>query len=343
MANSKLHELSGVRVFKANGTLASGAKLYIYNANTTDLQTLYSDSELENATTNPIEADGNGLLPYFYVGTTPYKNRLEESDGTLIDEQDDIPGALDTESLSTEFAKPDTSVSVKTNDYTVQTADLGGVLQCDPTSGSFDLTLPSAITATNGRGISVLHVGTGNTVTIKTVSSQTISWLGSAATSKSLEAYGQSISIVSNGANWIAVSDAGQGFDADVPIIVKQGTAPTGWTKDVSTNEHAIRIVSGTPSTGGSVAFATAFSSTRTPAGTIGGSSLTIAQLAAHTHPYTSPSSGPGGDGGASVVRNSTNSTTGSTGSGQAHTHSFTGAAMNFAVKYTDFCIVTKI
>ena len=45
-------------------------------------------------------------------------------------------------------------------------------------------------------------------------------------------------------------------------MIFQQTSAPTGWTKDTSdTNQRALRVVSGTASSGGSVDFTTAFAS----------------------------------------------------------------------------------
>ena len=87
-------------------------------------------------------------------------------------------------------------------------------------------------------------------------------------------------------------------------MLFAQTAAPTGWTKDTTYDDYALRITSGTVSTGGSVNFSTAFSS-RTVAGsfpggqllqaTTGTTALTAAQLPSHTHTYTNPAiySGP--------------------------------------------------
>jgi hypothetical protein len=80
-----------------------------------------------------------------------------------------------------------------------------------------------------------------------------------------------------------------------------QTSAPTGWTKDTSSNnDSALRVVTGTAGTGGSSAFSTAMA---TPAvsgslsgapdvgtlgvsvsGNIGNTSLSVNQIAAHSH-----------------------------------------------------------
>jgi hypothetical protein len=50
------------------------------------------------------------------------------------------------------------------------------------------------------------------------------------------------------------------GFDTGTRMIFAQTTAPTGWTKDTSNyNQHALRVVTGSASTGGTVDFTSAF------------------------------------------------------------------------------------
>jgi hypothetical protein len=148
------------------------------------------------------------------------------------------------------------------------------------------------------------------------------------------------------------------GFAAGTAMLFQQTAAPTGWTKSVTHNNKALRLVNGTVSTGGTAAFTTAFAS-RTPAGSVavsGGSvsaaSLSTAQLASHTHAYTSYDFYGGNmTGSVSGASGSPVGTTTSTsaGSGSTHTHgftaptaSFTGTAMDFAVQYVDVIIATK-
>ena len=63
-------------------------------------------------------------------------------------------------------------------------------------------------------------------------------------------------------------------------MLFLQSAAPTGWTKQISHNDKTLRVVSGTASSGGSVAFTTAFAS-QTPAGSI--SSSVLGSTASHT------------------------------------------------------------
>lgn len=73
-------------------------------------------------------------------------------------------------------------------------------------------------------------------------------------------------------------------------LLFQQSTAPTGWTKDTTNyNDHAIRVVTGTASSGGTNAFSTLDA---TAVGTINSSisgstashTLTIAEMPAHNH-----------------------------------------------------------
>ena len=129
-------------------------------------------------------------------------------------------------------------------------------------------------------------------------------------------------------------------------MLFQQTAAPTGWTKDTSHDNKALRVVSGTASTGGSVAFTTAFAS-QAVSGSVGDTTLTTAQIPSHNHSGSwgnlfitqgTPSTPviqtiPGG---------SNSFTVSNTGSGNAHSHSFTGTAINLAVSYVDLIIATK-
>lgn len=157
-------------------------------------------------------------------------------------------------------------------------------------------------------------------------------------------------------------------FPSGTKMLFAQTAAPTGWTKDTTHNNKALRVVSGTAGSGGSVAFTTAFASqavsgsigNTTAGGTVGNTTLTDATMPYHLH---------SGDGGAFFVNGRTevaglagggaftpngfgryNTTTaaGASGAhnhsftGTAHNHSFTGTAIDLAVQYVDIIIATK-
>ena len=65
-------------------------------------------------------------------------------------------------------------------------------------------------------------------------------------------------------------------FPSGTRLLFQQTAAPTGWTKDTTYNNYALRITSGTVTSGGSVAFTTAFAS-QAVSGTVGTSGSTTA------------------------------------------------------------------
>jgi len=138
-----------------------------------------------------------------------------------------------------------------------------------------------------------------------------------------------------------AYVDNNSAFAAGTKMLFVQTSAPTGWTKDTVNNDNsALRVVTGSASAGGTVDFTTAFTS-KAVSGTVGNTTLTQSQMPAHVH-LNNFGGGVGVGSGASVTVGGTALNTGSTGGGNAHNHSFTGTAINLAVKYVDVIIATK-
>lgn len=150
---------------------------------------------------------------------------------------------------------------------------------------------------------------------------------------------------------------------AGTKMLFIQSSAPTGWVKDTTHDNKALRIVSGTASSGGSVSFTSAFASqtvsgttsATAAGGTVGGTALTINQIPSHTHNSQYDDRTPSGidySGSNEIAGLGTTRTypTTATGGGQAHDHSFTGSAhshtysssLNLAVQYVDAIIATK-
>ena len=138
-------------------------------------------------------------------------------------------------------------------------------------------------------------------------------------------------------------------------MLFVQSSAPTGWTKVTSSDNAALRVVSGGAGSGGSVDFTSAFSvqgvsgtvGSTTVSGTVGGTAVTgdigstatsgtvgdttlsIDQIPPHDHSVAQWYVDAVDDGGSApyAIRTAfANTVTGSTGGGQAHTHSFTGS-----------------
>lgn len=144
---------------------------------------------------------------------------------------------------------------------------------------------------------------------------------------------------------WIvsALFDETEEIASGTAMLFVQTSAPTGWTKSTTHNNKALRVVSGTASSGGSTAFTSVFAS-RTPTGTVGNRTLTIAMMPSHDH--SMPNSGnivnDVRTDGSNTAVGTTSDTTGNTGGSDPHDHSWTGVAMDFAVQYVDVIICTR-
>lgn len=130
--------------------------------------------------------------------------------------------------------------------------------------------------------------------------------------------------------------DVTAGLPSGTKQIFVQTAAPTGWTKDTTHNNKAMRVVSGTAGSGGNDAFTTTFGSGKTTAS----HTLTTSQMPSHTHNAVF-----GGNVFEANLRfEGTNSDEGttlpteSTGGGGSHSHNLSG----FNLKYVDVIIATK-
>ena len=153
-------------------------------------------------------------------------------------------------------------------------------------------------------------------------------------------------------------------------MLFQQSSAPTGWTKATAHDNKALRVVTGSASSGGSNTFATAFNNDQTVSGTTSSTSVTItgstaahtlsiAEMPAHTHTEggtqefgttSSTSTGVRNTGNFSPGNQFETQSTGGGGShshgagtlaGGAHTHTFSDT-FNLDVQYVDVIICSK-
>ena len=128
-------------------------------------------------------------------------------------------------------------------------------------------------------------------------------------------------------------------FPSGTSMLFQQTAAPTGWTKQTTHDDKALRIVTGTVSTGGSVAFSNALGSSATVAGgTVSGSpgsnlsvsisgniaahTLSTSEIPSHTHNIPLQQAGGAGNVADGTSGNPANpDQTGATGGGGSHTH----------------------
>ncbi len=219
----------------------------------------------------------------------------------------------------------------------------------------------TGITPATASTLGVASGGTGaSTLTANNV------LLGNGTSAVQFVAPGSSGNVLtSNGSTW--TSAAAAAFDTGTVMLFGQTAAPTGWTKDTTNyNNSGLRIVTGTASTGGSVDFTTAFAS-QTPSGSVsvtitsvsgsaGNTTLTTPQIPAHKH--NSLAGDGGGYSGPNLqARQPTqfnlSNPIQNTGGDGAHSHpfsfssgsgtgTFSGNAINLAVKYVDVIRATK-
>lgn len=140
------------------------------------------------------------------------------------------------------------------------------------------------------------------------------------------------------------------GFPTGTLMLFQQTAAPTGWTKQTTHNNKALRVVSGTASSGGTSSFSTVFTDQTpiiNPSGlSASATTLSESQMPSHTHGYTSTTTfvnqGDNGDNWGYPI----GATTGATGGGGSHTHSITGtvtaSAITLNVQYVDLIIASK-
>ena len=156
---------------------------------------------------------------------------------------------------------------------------------------------------------------------------------------------------------------------AGTVAIFRQSSAPSSWTKDTSNhNNKCLRCVTGSASSGGNVAFTSAFGqksvsgnvSTNVSSNvsvSVGNHTLSISQIPSHSHPAGSQSGAQGQFNVNTPRANApfrTGGNTGNNGSNQAHSHpssanvssnassNFSGSSIDLRVQYVDVIQCSK-
>ena len=144
------------------------------------------------------------------------------------------------------------------------------------------------------------------------------------------------------------------GFPSGTLMLFQQTAAPTGWTKQTTHNDKALRVVSGTAGSGGSSAFSTALgtptvSGSVSISGNIGNTTLSTSQIPSHSHGYQrNTDNSSGAQQGGTPQRAYTTANTNNTGGGGAHNHghnmsgSLSSATAGINVQYVDLIIASK-
>jgi len=245
----------GARITDANGNPLSGAKLKFYSAGTTTPLSVYSDAD--GLTTlgstvytddggYPVISSGSSTKTLVYSTAEELKVVITDADDTTVATHDNVTSSIPTPSATT-TALPTVPVVSKSSDYTVVSGDRGKLINVNPTGGTVEIALPSAVTVGDNWTIGVRHSGptTTNKVVVRSSGTQTIAGPGqSTQAAIVLHGLGNTVWLVSDGAGWNISSEVPAymtGQAAYTPVASRRTATP------VNPDIGSRYIISGTP------------------------------------------------------------------------------------------------
>ena len=208
-------------------------------------------------------------------------------------------GNVTNESKATMFTNPTFTGTVSGITVTATTVGLGNVTNESKATMFTDPTFTGTVT-----GVSAAAVGLGN------VTNESKATMFSSPTFGGAVAFSPATTVNFSNATVSGLPTPSADIPSGTKMMFVQTNAPTGWTKDTTHNNKAIRVVSGTAGSGGSVNFTSAFSSQgvsgtvagntalgstdlivaggtvgfETAGGTVGGTTLASSQMPSHSH-----------------------------------------------------------
>lgn len=294
--------------------------------------TKYPTQSISGYNASPPADDGTQVEANKIKWVT-HKDKLTDPVKTLAE-------AIDTALVTYVDRQP----TLKSTAYTTALTDHLKIIE---TTGTTTITLGAVATMGSGYTVTVKNAGVG-VVTIEGSGSETID----GDLNRTLNENASATCVVDNATGSYLVSGTYGAFQPGTLMLFQQTTAPSGWTKQVTHNDKAFRVVSGTASSGGTKAFTTTFGSGKTS----DSHTLLTAEIPSHTHgsagahthtvpvaPFTSSGTvgATANDNGAGADKSS--------GSAGAHTHTSVGgdtghthALSNFDLQYVDIIIASK-
>ena len=371
----------------AAGIPLAGGFLYTYEAGTTTPQATYTDSSAATANSNPIVLDSRGEAN-IWLSSANYKFKLTDANGTEIWTVDNI--AAPSTALSPVFSS-NVTISANTSGPALLVTQTGAGAairvqdSADPDSSPFVVDTTGQVGIGTASPANAIDVA-GGAIQIST-SGGTARTVMSADSTDSIFSVNddRNFTVKTNAATRLTINSTNSTFTgpviatsftgawANIPagtaMLFAQTAAPTGWTKSTTHDNKALRVVSGSASSGGSVAFTTAFAS-QAVTGTVQSYTLQVADIPIHSHSATTTAtdsghshnvnalttfggtggiqSGGGVTGGQPVTSGggnaniSASTSIGNTGGGGGHAHGFSAPSINLAVQYVDVIIATK-
>lgn len=153
---TKLFLKKGQQFWVLDGSkVNAGGTWEFYDAETTNPQNVFSDSEGVNSLGSIVTLDSNGrLTTSIYQGTTPLKYIHKQNNSVIIVSDDNIPGA-EEEVVFDSYTKSISVVSTLTGTENTLTADQAGeTFILNKVGGDVEVVLPNALTVDSGKGYS---------------------------------------------------------------------------------------------------------------------------------------------------------------------------------------------
>lgn len=197
MAKTALLFQPVLQFFDNSGAVLNGGTLTFSIAGTSTAKDTYADSAKAVTNPNPITLDSAGrpdntgsAIQIWLDGS--YKLVVKDSSGATIRTEDNITALAEA-----------AGYAAKSANYTILDTDFGQVINVDASAAARTITLLAAATAGAGFPITVTKSdSTGNLVTIDGDGTETIN----GATTHLLAEQYDSVELVSDGSNWIIVS-----------------------------------------------------------------------------------------------------------------------------------------